>query len=97
MNDRSVDHRVRVQTAIVVHPVRPRAEGLRSPEQRLEEAVGLAEALDLEIVEALVAPLRTTVPATLFGKGKVEEVGTACRGLEIDVVVVDGTVGQSMS
>ncbi len=89
MTDRFVDHRVRTQTAIVVHPVRPRAEGLRSPEQRLEEAVGLAEALDLKVVEALVAPLRTTVPATLFGKGKVEEIATACRGFEADVVVVD--------
>jgi len=29
------------------------------------------------------------VPATLFGKGKVEELASVCRALEIDVVVVD--------
>ena len=89
MTDRSVDHRPTTQSAIVVHPVRPRAEGLRSPEQRLEEAVGLAEALDLKIALALIAPLRTTVPATLFGKGKVDELATVCRAHEADVVVVD--------
>ena len=89
MTDRTVDRRPKVETAIVVHPVRPRAGGLRSPEQRLEEAIGLAEALDLKIVDALVSPLRTAVPATLFGKGKVEELATVCRAHEADVVVVD--------
>jgi GTP-binding protein HflX len=89
LNERSVDRRPKVETAIVVHPVRPRAGALRSPEQRLEEAVGLAEALDLKVREAMLAPLRAAVPATLFGKGKVEELATACRGLEVDVVVVD--------
>jgi GTP-binding protein HflX len=89
LTERSVDHRPRVESAIVVHPVRPRTEGLRSPEQRLAEAVGLAEALDLKIVEALIAPLRTTVPATLFGKGKVDELAAVCRAHEADVVVVD--------
>ena len=89
MTDRSVDHRPRVESAVVVHPVRPKADRLRSPEQRLEEAVGLAEALDLKVVESLVAPLRTAVPATLFGKGKVEELGAVCRAHEADVVVID--------
>ena len=72
-----------------MHPVRPKADRLRSPEQRLDEAVGLAEALDLKVVESLVAPLRTAVPATLFGKGKVEELGAVCRAHEADVVVID--------
>jgi GTP-binding protein HflX len=75
-----------------VHPVRPRAETLRSPEQRLEEAVGLAEALDLKVREALLAPVRTVAPATLFGKGKVEELAAACDGLGVSVVVVDDTL-----
>ena len=89
MNERSVDRRPKVETAIVIHPIRPRAGALRSPEQRLEEAVGLAEALDLKVREALLVQVRSAVPATLFGKGKVEEVAAACKGLEVDVVVVD--------
>src|ERR1044072_6854470 len=69
--------------------MRPSEAGLRDPQARLDAAVGLALALDLEIRDARLAPLRTAVPATLFGKGKVEELATVCRALEIDVVVVD--------
>jgi GTPase len=56
---------------------------------RLEEAVGLAEALDLEVRDARVAPLRALTPATLFGKGKVEEMHDLVRDLEVNVVVID--------
>jgi GTP-binding protein HflX len=56
---------------------------------RLEEAVGLAEALDLDIKDARVAPLRTATPATLFGKGKVDEIGALCHELEVNVAVID--------
>src|ERR1044072_4054686 len=69
--------------------MRPSEAGLRDPQARLDAAVGLALALDLEIRDARLAPLRTAVPATLFGKGKVEELATVCSALEIDVVVVD--------
>jgi GTP-binding protein HflX len=62
---------------------------VRAPEARLEEAIGLAEALDLEVREAVIAPLRRLTPATLFGKGKVEEIGALVEAIEADVVVVD--------
>jgi GTP-binding protein HflX len=58
----------------------------------LTEAVGLAAALGLDVREALIAPLRGAAPSTLFGKGKVEEIATACRALAIEVVVVDGAL-----
>ena len=89
MNDRSIDRRPQTEAALVIHPMRPADAGLRDPQARLDEAVGLALALDLEIRDARLAPLRTAVPATLFGKGKVEELASVCRALEIDVVVVD--------
>ena len=73
----------------MLHPIRPRASALRDPAARLEEAVGLTVALDLDVVEAQVAPLRATTPSTLFGKGKVEEYGELCQVMEIDVVIVD--------
>jgi len=41
------------------------------------------------VVDAAVAPLRRVTPATLFGKGKVAEVGERVEALEADVVVVD--------
>jgi GTP-binding protein HflX len=89
LTERFVDRRPPIQAAIVIHPVRPRAGQLRSPEQRLEEAVGLAQALDLDVRTAEVAQLRAVTPATLFGSGKVAEIATLIAAHEADVVVVD--------
>ncbi|HEX7758892.1 MAG TPA: GTPase HflX [Caulobacteraceae bacterium] len=89
MTAKSIDRRPQVEVALVIHPIRPRETSLRSPEARLDEAVGLAEALDLDIRQSLIAPLRAVTPATLFGSGKVQEIATVCDGEEIDVVVID--------
>ena len=89
MTDRSIDQRTPVESAIVVHPVRRRSGTLRSPEQRLAEAVGLAEALDLDVRDAVVAVLRAVAPSTLFGKGKTEEIAALCRARDAHVVVID--------
>ena len=51
--------------------------------------MGLAEALDLNVIEARIAPLRAPVPATLLGAGKVAEIGEVVRELDLDVVVLD--------
>jgi GTP-binding protein HflX len=77
------------QTALVIHPAKAGQGNLRTPQMRLEEAVGLAEALDLEVRDARVAPLRQATPATLFGKGKVEEMHALVQELEVNVVVID--------
>ncbi len=45
---------------------------IRGSEARLEEAVGLARAIDLTIADALVAPVGQIRPATYLGKGKVD-------------------------
>ena len=93
MTDSFVDRTPEVQTALVVHPVRAQGRGsvnrLRDPAARLEEAVGLAEALDVVICGAQVTPLRTAMPATLFGKGKVTEIGEQARDLGANVVIID--------
>jgi GTP-binding protein HflX len=47
---------------------------LRSPEARLDEAVGLARAIDLSVVSSGIVPLSDIRPATFIGKGKVEEI-----------------------
>lgn len=76
-----------VQAAVVVHPDTRGAD--RDPDVRLEEAIGLATALDLEVRAAEVARVRKTVPATLFGKGKVDEILALRHAVEADVIVVD--------
>jgi len=55
----------------------------------VEEAAGLALALDLEVRETMVVGLRKLTPATLFGKGKVDEIATIVEVEELDVVVID--------
>jgi GTP-binding protein HflX len=84
-----IDREAPVQRAVVIHPDREGKGLSRDPEARLEEAVGLAQALDLSVREMMVAPLRRLTPATLFGKGKVEEIGRVCELIEADVAVVD--------
>jgi GTP-binding protein HflX len=65
------------------------SRGIRDWQVRLEEARGLARAIDLEIVDALVAPLSQIRPATYLGKGKVEEIIAPIAGNEIELVVMD--------
>ncbi len=86
---RAVDWTPVLQTALVIHPVRAGAGHLRTPQARLEEAVGLAEALDLEVRDGRVTPLRSATPATLFGKGKVSELHELCEALDVNIAVVD--------
>ena len=56
---------------------------------RLEEASGLARAIDLEVVEALTALISQIRPATYLGKGKVEEIIGLITGREIELAVMD--------
>ena len=84
-----VERAAPVERALIVHPARREAGTSRTPAQRLEEAKGLAMALDLAIVGGEIAPLRSATPATLFGSGKVEEIKVIAADLEADVVVVD--------
>ncbi len=62
---------------------------VRNSEARLEEAVGLARAIDLTIAEAIIAPVGQIRPATYLGKGKVEEILGLITGHEIELVVMD--------
>ena len=89
MTSRTIDREAPPQRALVLHPDRSSRDDDRTSAARLEEAVGLSAALDLVVVDAAVAPLRRVTPATLFGKGKVAEVGERVEALEADVVVVD--------
>jgi GTP-binding protein HflX len=61
----------------------------RSPQARLEEAVGLAAAIDLDVAASGVVPVAAPRPATLFGSGKVEELKGLVRAEEASLVIVD--------
>src|SRR6202795_4899071 len=71
-------------------PAEARAQSaLRSPEAKLEEAVGLARAIDLNVVSSGVVPLGSIRPATFIGKGKVEEFAGLIKSLDAGIVVMD--------
>ena len=78
-----------MQGALVIHPDREGRDGARLPAARLEEAAGLAMALDLEVRETMAVNLRKLTPATLFGKGKVEEIGALVEDFDCQVVIID--------
>jgi len=62
---------------------------VRSPEARLEEAVGLARAIDLSVVASGIVPLSGIRPATFIGKGKVDEIAGLVKADEAGIVVMD--------
>ena len=61
----------------------------RSPEAKLDEAIGLAHAIDLDVVSSGIVPLAAIRPATFIGKGKVEEIAGLVKGESADIVVMD--------
>jgi GTP-binding protein HflX len=56
---------------------------------RLDEAVGLAAAIDLEVKASGLVPVPNPRPATLFGTGKVEELAGLIRAEDAELVIVD--------
>ena len=88
MTSKLIDHAVPLIRAVVIHPD-GRSESDRQASERLEEAVGLARALDLDVRAEEIVRLRKTTPATLFGTGKVEELAALVRAAEAEAVVVD--------
>ncbi|AYG66204.1 MULTISPECIES: GTPase HflX [unclassified Rhizobium] len=87
--------------AVVVVPVLKQARAARSaqadsansvsrpPESRLEEAKGLALAIDLEVVNGSIVPINDPRPATLLGTGKIEEILALLDEFNAGLVIVD--------
>jgi GTPase len=84
---------------LVVGPYRMRfrkSAGDQAPSRiaaaRLDEATGLAAAIDLAIVRSFIAATDQPRPATYLGKGKVEEIAAMAKAEEIGLVVVDAAL-----
>ncbi|MPZ58649.1 MAG: GTPase HflX [Rhizobiales bacterium] len=61
----------------------------RAPEARLDEALGLARAIDLTVVNSGIVPLQQIRPATFVGKGKVDEIAGLAKSEAAGLVVMD--------
>lgn len=82
-----------VGRCLVLHPfIKSKNAVTRSADSRLAEAVGLSEAIELEIVGAEVVPIAKVRPGTLFGSGAVERIDDTVRDQDIDVAVIDGSL-----
>jgi GTPase len=83
--------------AVVIAPVLkaargktdPAAPAARSDEARLEEAVGLARAIDLTVAFSAIVPVSQPKPGTLLGTGKIEEIKAALDEHDAGLVIVD--------
>jgi len=93
-----------IMRAVVIHPFlrshggnRPgsgaetpgASRTLMPPEAQLQEAVGLARAIQLDVRESGLIPLAKPRPATLIGSGKVEELSGIIQAHEAGLVIVD--------
>ena len=87
---RTDDRRASNHRALVVHPDLRTGQALsRTPEARLEEAAGLAEAIDLDVVEAEVCRVQRPNAGTLLGSGNVERYRLMVQVEEIGIAIVD--------
>lgn len=95
--EQGIDRRPQPFRAMILEPVlqlrkdgaEAELRGNRSPEARLEEAVGLSAAINLKIISSSIIKINNPRPATLFGEGKVEEIAGAVEAEELDLVVID--------
>jgi GTPase len=70
-------------------PELPREGARRSADARVEEAEGLAEAIGIDVVAAKPLRVRTVRPATLLGKGQVEEMAELAKVQDAHLLIVD--------
>src|SRR5579875_3279906 len=86
-----------VGRCLVVHPVlkstaAARGDSARTPEMRLDEAIGLARAIALDVVASEVVRMTARRPGTLLGAGTVRRLAELVKEREIAVAVIDAAV-----
>jgi GTP-binding protein HflX len=82
----------RGERAVVVVPELAREASRRSAEARIEEAEGLAGAIGIDVVGARAFRVRTVRPATLLGKGQVEEIAGIAKENGAKLLIVDAAL-----
>jgi GTP-binding protein HflX len=85
-----IEREAPISRALVIHPAA--REGMARAEARLEEASGLAEALDLEVAEAFILPVRKIDAGRYFGRGKLDELKARITENKADVAVIDAAL-----
>jgi GTP-binding protein HflX len=82
----------RGERAVIAVPELPREGTRRSADARVEEAEGLAAAIGIDVIAAKPFRVRTVRPATLLGKGQVEEIAELAKEQEARLLIVDAAL-----
>ena len=98
-DEKLIDRRATPTRALVLVPIlsqplqnKAAAEGRlirRTDDARLEEAAGLAAAIELDIIDVVRVPLNALRPATLIGTGKLAELGYLIKQEHVELVIMD--------
>ncbi len=87
----SADEFSRGAKTLIVCPELPSGKG-GDVSSRIEEAVGLARAIGLNIVEASAIKVRSPKAGTLLGSGQVEEICEKIERLGIELLLIDSSL-----
>ena len=82
----------RGERAIIAVPELPREGWRRSGDARIEEAEGLAEAIGIDVIAGKAFRVRAPRPATLLGKGQVEEIAELAKEQGAGLLIVDAAL-----
>lgn len=74
--------------ALVIYPSRVGCNDY-DPDNRLAEAVGLTQALDLQVLDAQIVPIRSVRAASFFGTGHMQRIGADAHQHGAGVVIID--------
>ena len=86
------------ENCYIVQPILPQGRSalksagtssLRDPDARLEEAIGLSAAIDLNVLGGEIVNLRKVDAGVLFGKGVVERLALLVEQDEIGLIIVN--------
>src|SRR5579871_4884929 len=77
------------RTLVLSPSLRGKPDGPRAPEARLAEAVGLARAIELDVVRGEAVRVAEPRPATLLGSGSVASFKELIAAEEIGLTVID--------
>ena len=81
--------------ALIIQPELKQANTLsdmRTPQERLEEACGLAAAIDLEIVHTEIITMARVRAASLLGPGVVERIAATAESLENPLIIINASL-----
>lgn len=75
------------ERACVVVPIETATQ--RTPDERLVEAVGLAQALDVEVIHSEAIPLRRRSPRAYLGEGRIDALKAQLAQAECGLLILD--------